>query len=148
MMFGADQDLASVWKNLPSKDIPFSAILKTSIMALIIGFIAVPIDFHKLIIRCGKKLHLTNKYGDENLYTYFLNSKNIKEVYIRDFNKQLTYHGKVIEFSENDSYSEIVLENVKVYLLEDSSFLYEIDKIYLANSKDNLVIEVPFQKEK
>lgn len=85
--------------------------------------IATGLDHYKLINLFGKWIKLTNKYGDENLYSYFLNAKDVDEVYVRDINN-LTYHGLIDSYSENDEIKEIVLVDVVVYDYETSKELY------------------------
>lgn len=102
-------------------------------------------DHYKVVNRFGKWLKLTNKYGDENLYSYFLNAKEVEEVYVRDIENGLTYHGLINSFSENDDIKELVLIDVVVYEYESSKKLYELDKIYLSKSKESLIIELPYK---
>lgn len=138
-----DTSLKNFWDNLAHKEIPFSAIWKSSIMAVFVGFISSGIENYKLFNKIGKKIRLTNKYGDENLFSFFLNAKQVKEVYVRDMENKTTYHGMVESFSETDEIKEIVLSDVAVYNFDDAQPLYSIDKIYLSKPKDNLIIELP-----
>ena len=101
--------MESFWANLPTKQIPFEAISKAIVTSLFIGFAAGGINHWKLINRFSKLLLLTNKYGDENLYSYFLNAKNVNEIYVRDIANNLIFHGQVNSFSETDNIKEIVL---------------------------------------
>lgn len=141
-----DLSFNSFWENLPSKEIPYVVIVKASILSIFVGLIAAGLDHYKIINRFGKWIKLTNKYGDENLYSYFLNAKEVEEVYIRDIENKLTYHGFVNSFSEVDEIKEIVLLDVVVYDYETSQKLYELDKIFLSRSKENLIIELPYKK--
>jgi hypothetical protein len=140
-----DTSFKSFWENLPTKDIPYNVILKASLISIFVGFAATGIDHYKLINRFGKLIKLTNKYGDENLYSYFLNAKEVEEVYVRDIQNKLTYHGLVNSFSETDEIKELVLLDVIVYDYETSEKLYSLDKIYLSKSKENLIIELPYK---
>lgn len=142
---GDDQSFKLFWDNLPSKEIPYNVIIKASVVSIFVGLIATGIDQYKIINTIGKRLRLTNKYGDENLYSYFLNAKDVDEVYVRDIENRLTYHGLVNSFSENDVTNEIVLIDVIVYDYETSTELYRLDKIYLSRSRNNLIIELPFK---
>lgn len=142
---GWDSTFESFWENLPTKEIPFSAILKASLIAIIVGLVSTAIDHYKLVNRFGKWLRLTNKYGDENLYSYFLNAKEVEEIYVRDIENNLTYHGLIDSFSENGEIKELVLRDVVVYRYKNSKKLYEIDKLYLSKSKENLIIELPYK---
>lgn len=143
--FTCDKSFESFWDNLPTKDIPYNVILKSSIVSIIVGFVSTGIDQYKLINKFGKYIKLSNKYGDENLFSYFLNAKEVDEVYVRDIENKLTYHGFVNSFSETDEIKEIVLLDVVVYDYETSTELYALDKIYLSKSKENLIIELPYK---
>lgn len=142
-----DSSFDNFWKNLPSNEIPYEAIIKAIYISVIIAFVCAGLDNHKLINKVGKILRLTSKYGDENLYSYFLNAKNVNEIYLRDVSKNITYHGMIDSFSETNEFKEIVLRDVKVYSYETSEFMYGLDKIYLSRSKDDIIIEVPFINE-
>lgn len=139
-----DSSLTRFWQNLPSGEIPFQAIKKAFIMSVLVGFVASGAEHYKIVNRVGKILRLTNKYGDENLYSYFLNAKNVSEVYVRDIKNNLTYHGMINSFAEKGELIELLLRDVGVYQYETSEFLYEIDKIYLSMSRADIVIELPF----
>lgn len=141
----SDTSFKSFWENLPTKDIPYNVISKASLISIFVGFAATGIDHYKLINRFGKLIKLTNKYGDENLYSYFLNAKEVEEIYVRDIQNKLTYHGLVNSFSETDEIKELVLLDVVVYDYETSEKLYSLDKIYLSKSKENLIIELPYK---
>lgn len=143
-----DTSFDSFWENLPTKEIPYQVIIKASIVSIFVGLIATGIDHYKLINRFGKWVKLTNKYGDESLYSYFLNAKDVDEVYVRDIENELTYHGLVSSYSENDDIKEILLVDVVVYDYTTSEELYLLDKIYLSRSKENLIIELPYKNLK
>jgi len=53
---------------------------------------------YKIFHKFAQKLLISQKYGDENLYSYYLNAKEIDWVYVRDFERKLTYQGRVISF--------------------------------------------------
>lgn len=145
LIFGICNDLsfANFWENLPTKQIPFKAVIKSSFVAILIGFAGSKFDHYKILNRIGKKLKVTTKYGDEDLFYYFLNSSNVTEVYVRDIKNNITYHGLVDSFSENGSIKEIVLSDVKIYNYETSEFAYSLSKIYLCKPNDELIIELP-----
>lgn len=139
-----DNSFDNFWLNLPSKEIPFAAVIKAIITSIFVGFICAGLDNYKLVNRIGKFLKLTTKYGDENLYSYFLNADNVTEIYFRDIPNNITYHGMIDSFSETNEFKEIVLRDVKVYEYETSNLMYSLDKLYLSRPKDNIIIEVPF----
>ncbi len=139
---GADLHVLKVWENMSdTKVIPYNEIILATFLAIFLGYFGAWIDRKKVIYNIAKRLGASLKYGDENLYTYFLNADEIEEVYIRDIPNNLTYHGVVVAYSETDEIKEIVLSDVTVYRYKDSVKLYDIDKVYLSRPKDDLIIE-------
>lgn len=133
------------WSNLPTKEIPGETILHACVSAILIGFSVSAIDHYKLLNLLAKSLRISRKYGDENLYSYFVNSPDVTEIYIRDRSNGFTYHGFIDSYSENESTYEIVLRNVAVYAYEDSSHQFDLNKLYISKSKNDIVIEVPYK---
>lgn len=112
--------------------------------------ISVPVAFivawainQKLLNKLAQRIRVSAKYGDENLYSYFLNAEEIDWVYIRDIENDLTYEGRVVSYSESENTHEIVLSEVKVYRYSDSSELYEMPKMYISRDFGKLIIESP-----
>lgn len=136
--------LIEFWHNLPSKKIPYKDVLLACITSVFLGMIISAIDNYKVLNKFAKLIKVTKKYGDENLFLYFLNADNVNEVYVRDKNSGFTYHGLIDSYSENNNYHEIVLRQVMVYDYETSVSLYELDKIYICKNKNELKIELPF----
>ncbi len=100
----------------------------------------------KLLTKYARRLNISSKYGDENLFSFYLNSKEVDWVYLRDPENGLTYEGRVVSYCENDVMQEIVLSDVRVYSYEDSTLLYEVPSVYLAKPVATFVIEsVPSQ---
>ena len=138
----------TIWSNLnKASSIPYKEVGFTSMISIIIAFIASMIENRKVINKIAGFLGISGKYGDENLYSMFLNSKNVEFIYLRDIKNKLTYHGWVKSFSENDSISEIRLCDVAVYNYTDSEFLYEVEEVYLSLNKQEIIIELAKTKE-
>ncbi|MBU2887183.1 hypothetical protein KO507_15560 [Gilvimarinus agarilyticus] len=111
-------------------------------------FLSVPVAFFaswtinfKLFNKFAQKINVSTKYGDENLYSYYLNAEEIDWIYVRDPKNNFTYQGRVVSHSENDKVQEIVLSEVSVYRYEDSVFLYSVPTIYISREMGQLVIE-------
>lgn len=96
---------------------------------------------HKLINKLAQKLRVSSKYGDENLFSFFLNAQEIDWVYVRDIANKLTYQGRVVSFSEADHMQELVLSEVTVFEYETSEELYSVPVIYLTREPGTFVIE-------
>jgi hypothetical protein len=136
-------EIKGFWLTFTSNNIPFWEIIKATGVAIFIGFFASWIENKKILTRFARKFNIADKYGEENLYSYFLNSKEVTEVYVRDIVNNLTFYGIVDSFSENEQISEITLRDVTVYRYDDSAFLYEMPKVFLSRPKNSIFIEVP-----
>ena len=146
LIFQNDSTLQSFWNNLSVKEIPFKAIWKATLTAIFLGFASGGLDNYKVVNKIGKTLKLSNKYGDMSAYSLLLNASNVEEVYFRDFANNLTYHGIIESFAETDTHKELILTAVKVYPLDSSELLYNLDKVYLCRNSDQCTIEVPVLK--
>lgn len=102
---------------------------------------------HKIFNKAASFFRVSKKFGDENLFSYFMNGDGIDWVYIRDRNSNLTYEGQVMSFAENNTCHEVVLANVKVYTYEGSVFCYEVPYIYLCKPIGEIVIESALAQE-
>ncbi len=131
-----------IWATIDgSKIVSYWEIIGSCFVAVLIGGTATTLTFYKILNRISERLRISNKYGDENLYSYFLNAKEIEIVYVRHIKNNLSYRGYVKSFSETDSISELVLSNVSIYEYATSELLYEIDQIYLSFTKSEIIIE-------
>ncbi|MDY0981284.1 MULTISPECIES: hypothetical protein [Stenotrophomonas] len=96
---------------------------------------------HKYLIRLAQRFGITDKFGDENLYSYFLNSPDIDWVYVRDIARNLTYQGRVQSFAEVDGMQELVLAEVTVFEYSTSDEFYNVPFVYLCKPNGTFVIE-------
>lgn len=138
--------LDNFWANLPTKDIPFDAIAYGMFCSILVGFLFAYLDQIKVINKIGKHTGISTKYGDENLFTYFLNSDDVSEIYVRDRESGLTYHGVLQSFSETAEFKELLLIDAKIYSYEDSTLYYSVPHLYLSKPKDSVVIETAISK--
>lgn len=95
----------------------------------------------KVFNAVARKLKISNKYGDENLFSYYLNAKEIDWIYVRDPDKGHTYQGRIVSFAENEKTQELVLSEVTVFNYEDSALLYTVPTIYLSREYGKISIE-------
>jgi len=114
-----------------------------TLLAPVVALIASGIVNYKIINKVSQRLKISQKYGDENLFSFFLNSKEVDWVYVRDKENGFTYLGRVVSSSECDSIQEVVLSEVTVYEYETSDPLYDVSVIYLSKKLGSFLIEVP-----
>lgn len=86
-------------------------------------------------------IKLSNKYGDESLYYFYLRSQEVKEVYIHVKDMDRIYHGLIDSFSQTAETCEIVLVDASIYYYEDATLLYRVDKVYISRPISQLIIE-------
>ena len=139
----------AIWKVVQdaATPIPTWELVWAVLLSVPLAFVVSAVVQHKAITRLGNRLHVTTKYGDENLYSYFLNVRDTDWIYVRDIDRNLTYEGRVVAFSENDHVQELVLHDVAVYRYEDSAKLYAVPTVYLSKPTGGFVIEsIPSEK--
>lgn len=124
-----------------STKIPWLEVLLGSLLSILIAFFSVKVDHYKWLNWIAVKLRISNKYGDENLYSRWLNDKDIDWVYVRDYKNDLLYWGCVCSFSETEEFKELVLKEVSVFSNAEAKKMYKVDQIYLCLPKDEVKIE-------
>ncbi|MHB1332550.1 MAG: hypothetical protein ACYCY1_08135 [Sulfuriferula sp.] len=134
-----------VWSIIQNDKAPIalSEVGWATLLAPIVALIAAWLVNYKILNKIAQKLNISQKYGDENLYSFFLNLNEVDWVYVRDKINGFTYFGRVVSYSECDSIQEIVLSEVGVYEYESSELLYPVSIIYLSKPLGSFVIEVP-----
>lgn len=100
----------------------------------------------KLFSRLLRAAGVTKRFGDEDVWEFVFNSGSPMSEYVnlRDFGRQLTYAGYVGAFSDSGEIREILLRDVDVYDFA-GTLLYNMPHIYLARSKSDLHIELPYR---
>lgn len=135
----------SIWDDLinpKSSAIPYAEVMFACLTGIALGFLITKGDTNKWLNWVAQWLNLSHKYGDENLFSYYLYDLN-EYVYVRCKRQGFTYMGLVRAFSETEEIKELVLKDVTVYDYETSSPLYELKELYVSLLKDDVVIELP-----
>lgn len=142
LVFDSFIESLTIWNTLTnSQEIPYAEIGYSTIISVVLAFVISRIENKKVISKIAKSLGISNKYGDENLFSRFLNSPNTDYVYVRDIKNNLTYHGWVKSFSESENVSEIRLCEVIVYTYINCEKIYEVPEVYLSFNKYDIIIE-------
>jgi hypothetical protein len=122
-------------------EIPAIEVVLATIISLPISLLAAYLINHKIFNKIATFFNISTKYGDENLFSYYLNADEIDWIYVRDIERKLTYQGRIVSYSENDLMQEIVMSEVTIYNYEDSAELYSVPTIYLTKPLGVFVIE-------
>lgn len=126
--------------------IPAIEVVFATMLSLPISFFAAFLINHKIFNKIATFFCISTKYGDENLFSYYLNADEIDWIYVRDIDRELTYEGRIVSYSENDLMQEIVMSEVTVYNYKDSAELYSVPTIYLTKPIGIFIIEAIPQK--
>ncbi|MDR0893153.1 MAG: hypothetical protein LBN24_11160 [Mediterranea sp.] len=133
----------SLWDNLFGNRVEINKIeiIISYIFSIPLGVAYGYISSKKILNRLFKKWKLTNRYGDNDVWSFLCNSPEIDWIYLRDKSTQLTYFGKLRAFSDSGKKREILLQEVEVY--RDENRLYDIDSVYLELDEYQFSIETP-----
>ncbi|MEQ8351361.1 MAG: DUF6338 family protein [Leptospiraceae bacterium] len=112
---------------------------------VIISFIATYIHTHKWINRVGHALHLTNHFGDADVWTHFHNIPDpaFDWIIVRDHRIGLVYFGSVAIFSDSGQDRELLMRDVRVYSNETGKLLYSVPHLYISRQPNELSMEIP-----
>lgn len=124
-------------------------ILGASGAAIFLAFFLSVSHTYNLLNRFGQLIRVTHRYGDEDVWHFFLNApdkqKNKGWVLVRDHGKNLIYYGWVDAWSESGEDRELLLLEVSVLDNDSGDELYQCQSLYVCAKKENITIEV--QKE-
>lgn len=118
-------------------------LLSATVLSIGVAFLVTFIVNYKVFNKIAQRLNISFKYGDENLFSYYLNAKDLDWICVRDIENDLSYQGRIVSYSETetDTVQELVMAEVTVYRYSDSAELYWIPTIYLSKLMGKFVIE-------
>ncbi len=122
--------------------ISLKEILQVCAISSILAVIIIFINTHKLHFRLFKTLKITNKFGEQDVWGFLMNSPSTEWVTVRDNENNIMYDGSVKAFSDNSKEAELLLENVSVYRNDSGKHLYDINAQYLSLNRDKISIEI------
>jgi hypothetical protein len=131
------KSLAGAQEKVSPREIAYVCILAV-VMSAVITFV----HTHKLHFRLFRKLRITNKFGELDVWGYLMNSDDVSWVTVRDLNNNLMYDGWVQAFSDNSREAELLLGDVRVYKNDSGELLYEVASQYMSLDRLNILIEI------
>ena len=93
----------------------FFEIVYASILSMLVGLVSGVFYNRKIPFRIARWLHITQHYGDDDVWSYVTNSDDVEWLFVRDHKVGLVYYGSLSVFSESDEKRELLLEDVDVY---------------------------------
>jgi hypothetical protein len=133
------------WLSLFDKSIPisFKEVALSCFFAIIVGYLASALINSKLLFKTAKFFRVSMKFGDEDLWDYFLASPETGWIWVRDHSRGLVYEGWVTHVSVTPPFREILLREVKVFSNESGTFLYSVPAMYVCGKPTDLTLELP-----
>jgi len=135
--------------NLEGVKLERSSYWEIGLACIIAGLLSLLASYavnHKWLTRFANKYGISNKYGDESLFYYYLNDwnnpenkHNTKWLSIRDSCRSKIYTGGLDSYSEQNGNQEIVLVNVDVYLADGTA--YHLANLYICGKVGDFSIE-------
>ena len=121
--------------------ISWGEIFLSAVVAVLLGGMLSAIANHHGVHRVAERLGISRKFGDPDVWSYFLNSPDILWVAVRDVATDTVYEGEVEAFSDTGATPELLLRRVKVSRSSTDAKLYECDRVYLSRDRSSLVVE-------
>lgn len=122
----------------------FKEIALVSGIAVIVACVVAVMSRFKLLNRVARRIGITKKFGELDVWGYMLNTKEVEWVTVRDHKNDLIYDGWVQAFSDDSKDAELLLRDVSVYKnssVGDAEKLYQVGAVYLSRNRDSISIE-------
>jgi hypothetical protein len=102
----------------------------------------------RLLKKLLHKIGATRRYGDEDVWSYTLNSDHasVEYVHFRDLENGYTFAGWVNTYSESEDHRELLLQDVIVYD-EEGTEISRPPSLYISRPKSNIWMEFPYREE-
>jgi hypothetical protein len=99
-------------------------------------------------MRLLHEIGATRRYGDEDVWSYTLNSDKalVEYVHFRDLENGYTFAGWVNTYSESEDHRELLLRDVIVYD-EVGTEISRPPHLYISRPKNNIWLEFPYKEE-
>ena len=135
----------TIWDNLFTEHSKLNKheVFISYIMSIPFGLLCAYLITHNKIIKLLQKFKLTTRFGDNDVWNFYLNSPNTEWIYLHNKRSNLTYFGKIRAFSDSGEKREILIEDVVVYLTSTWEKLYLSDAVYLELNNYDFTIETP-----
>lgn len=102
----------------------------------------------RLLMKFLHKIGASSRYGDEDVWSYTLNSDkaHVEYVHFRDLENGYIFAGWINTYSESEEYRELLLRDVIVYD-EEGSEISRPKHLYISRPKDNIWMEFPYREQ-
>ena len=103
---------------------------------------------YRILIKFLHKIGASRRYGDEDVWSYTLNSNQTHVEYVdfRDLENGYIFSGWINAYSESEDYRELLLRDVVVYD-EEGAKISTAPFLYISRPKSNIWMEFPYRNE-
>ena len=112
-----------------------------------LGVVAAAAANRKLVYRWIARPLGIVRYGDEDVWTYLMNSEGFEWVHVRDHRYGLVYKGWIQLYSDSGESRELLLNDVDVLDNAAGGFLYHVSRLYISRDQHELSIETMKSEE-
>ncbi|MBN8627343.1 MAG: hypothetical protein J0M17_17840 [Planctomycetes bacterium] len=127
--------------------VSIAEVLVVSALSFLVAFLLSYAINHHWIYHIAKKLRVTRRFGQPNVWLFALESKEVRWATVRDIKNCVMFQGYVRAYSDIEPEREILLTQVIAYNEKTAQKLYEADVMYLARKRDDITIEFPVLQE-
>lgn len=131
------------WLNDKNIPVNITEVVIVTIVAIVLAFIISAAINNKLLHRFGKKVKVTKKFGQLDVWSYVFDSPDISWIIVRDNDNDLMYQGWLEAFSDTFEKNELFIREVTVYRNSSAEELYTMEAVYITKDCSNLVLEFP-----
>ncbi len=117
-------------------------ILLAVVVAVLLGIGAAWVSNKKWPFKFFKTIKVTNHFGDDDVWSFIMNSDDVFWVVVRDHKVDLAYVARIELFSDSGEKRELVLVNVDVRDNKNWKLLYKAERLYISRNDDDLSIEI------
>lgn len=121
--------------------ISWSEIGLSAVLAVILGFGLAAGRNHGVLHRTAERLRISRRFGELDVWGYFMNSPEVRWISVRDLAADRVYQGWLDAFSDSGAEPQLLLRDVEVYQNSTGTKLYDRKRVYLAPSKHAIAIE-------
>ena len=127
--------------------VSYTEIIWATILAIPMSFVLALAQNKKWLNRVAKRMKVTQKMGDIDLWNFVLESPETEWIVVRDIKYNLAYQGRIQGFSGTFNENELFLRDVLVLQNDTGENLYEVDALYLSRDPKDLTIEFKLEVE-
>ena len=110
--------------------------------AATVGIVAAEVAHRKLLYRWIARRLGTQHYGDEDVRTCLMNSKELDWIFLRDYRYGLVYKGWIQLCSDSGTSRELLLNDVEVFDNVSGVLLYEVPRLYISRDQHEVSVEI------